>query len=58
MPSTAELWAAALLFIFVALYIAGTLIRNSHAKKEDAGKHQNDDIANSVSITPNKNKPH
>lgn len=53
--SDTALWGGAILFIFFALYIIGTLIRNSAAKKDRVGRSEADTIATNVSVNPKKN---
>lgn len=57
MLSTTELWTAALLLIFVVLYVVGTLLRNNQAKRDDIGKNKDDAVAGSIAVKPQKNKP-
>lgn len=49
------IWIGVLLFIFFALYVIATLMRNSAAKKDKVGHKEEDSIASSVSINPQKN---
>ena len=53
--SDKALWGGAIIFIFFALYIIGTLIRNSAAKKDRVGRSEADTVATNVSVNPQKN---
>jgi len=50
--SDTALWGGAILFIFFALYILGTLIRNNAAKRDRVNRSEKDTILESVSIEP------
>lgn len=50
--SDTALWGGAILLIFFALYILGTLIRNNAAKKDRINRNEHDTIADSVSVHP------
>lgn len=50
--SDTALWGAAILFIFFALYIVGTWIRNNAAKKDQVNRSEKDTLVDSVSIKP------
>ena len=50
--SDTALWGAAILFIFFALYMIGTWIRNSAAKKDRVNRSEQDTVADSVSVKP------
>lgn len=53
--SNMAIWIGALLFIFFALYIIATLMRNSAAKKDKVGRSEGDTVTSSVAINPKKN---
>lgn len=50
--SDTALWGGAILLIFFALYILGTLIRNNAAKKDRINRNEHDTIADNVSVHP------
>lgn len=53
--SDTALWGGAILFIFFALYIVGTMIRNNAAKKDRVNRSEKDTIVDSVSVNPRHN---